>query len=203
MKFAFFQCKTDCLFIQEVLTPEDVHKNLVDPAAVPQTADSTGPAAEDVPSGIALLVPVQQEGQQEEVVPLPFSSVPEEEGEQQPPPLVVAENPQDAPAEPQDHHLPQEEENPIAHPVQSDEEAIEQGGISTADFSPVAVSDPEEAGVHPEAPYPHHYEPYQHPAVETSTSRILPGLTQRPVKYIKPPGLAEDPQEHWNGYSAW
>lgn len=39
--------------------------------------------------------------------------------------------------------------------------------------------------------------------VETSTVRILPGLTQRPVEYLKPPGLAEEVEDHWNGYSAW
>lgn len=32
---------------------------------------------------------------------------------------------------------------------------------------------------------------------------ILPGLTQRPVEYIKPPGLATDKQEHWGGYTNW
>ena len=35
------------------------------------------------------------------------------------------------------------------------------------------------------------------------TIPVLPGLTQRPVKYLRPPGIATDPQEHWNGYSTW
>jgi hypothetical protein len=38
---------------------------------------------------------------------------------------------------------------------------------------------------------------------ETSTLGVLPGLTQRPVEYLKPPGLAEEVEDHWNGYSAW
>jgi hypothetical protein len=32
---------------------------------------------------------------------------------------------------------------------------------------------------------------------------VLPGLTQRPVKYLKPPGIASDPKEHYGGYSTW
>jgi hypothetical protein len=32
---------------------------------------------------------------------------------------------------------------------------------------------------------------------------VLPGLTQRPVKYLKPPGIATDPKEHYGGYSTW
>lgn len=31
----------------------------------------------------------------------------------------------------------------------------------------------------------------------------LPGLTQRPVKYLKPPGIAADPKESTGGYSTW
>lgn len=31
----------------------------------------------------------------------------------------------------------------------------------------------------------------------------LPGLTQRPVKYLKPPGIAADPKESSGGYSTW
>ena len=31
----------------------------------------------------------------------------------------------------------------------------------------------------------------------------LPGLTQKPVKYIHPPGIAAESKEEWNGYSTW
>ena len=40
---------------------------------------------------------------------------------------------------------------------------------------------------------------YQHELHDT----VLPGLTQRPVEYIKPPGLASDKKEHWGGYTTW
>lgn len=42
----------------------------------------------------------------------------------------------------------------------------------------------------------------KYPAITESPS-VLPGLTQKPVKYIKPPGIAIDPKHEWNGYSTW
>lgn len=42
----------------------------------------------------------------------------------------------------------------------------------------------------------------KYPAITESPS-VLPGLTQKPVKYIKPPGIAADPKHEWNGYSTW
>jgi hypothetical protein len=37
----------------------------------------------------------------------------------------------------------------------------------------------------------------------TKKPQVLPGLTQRPIQYLKPPGLAEAEQSNWNGYSTW
>lgn len=39
------------------------------------------------------------------------------------------------------------------------------------------------------------------PAIGSIAS--VPGLTQKPVEYIKPPGIAEKDVRNWNGYSTW
>jgi len=90
---------------------------------------------------------------------------------------------------------------------------LEEGGVSNANFESfppskeitVQEEEKEELGVPISKPvkviasvedYEDNGDYYEHDA-------ILPGLTQRPVEYIKPPGLASDKQEHWGGYTTW
>lgn len=43
----------------------------------------------------------------------------------------------------------------------------------------------------------------KHPKKAVETIGVVPGLTQKPVEYIKPPGIAEKEARNWNGYSTW
>lgn len=49
---------------------------------------------------------------------------------------------------------------------------------------------------------PPNYNKKKHPAI-TKLGTSVPGLTQKPVEYIRPPGIAAEAKEHWNGYTTW
>ena len=147
-------------------------------------------AEEDIPSGIVVVIPVPEAPQEVMTHPSATSDQLTE------PQLVAIEVPQDPGTEISVEFDHEQQQLPAEHREESepDDEEV-QSGVSTADFSPLS------AGYNPEVKETSSYQS----EVETSTagSRILPGLTQAPVKYIKPPGLAEDPEKHWNGYSVW
>lgn len=164
-----------------------MHQNL----AIDEPAD-TSADIQDVPSEVAEVEPVSElVAEHREEIPISFdydSELPS-----------VTEPPQDSVdiAE-----LPSTDEELVEEVISQQQDEIQdvqepETGVSAADFTSVNTEEQQQVDqAHiPEAYYP--------PPSTESSSRVLPGLTQRPVEYIKPPGLADEDDEHWNGYSTW
>lgn len=163
---------------------EDLTKSSVISDLVPETQSGSigDTSAVDEPVGEIIIVKVPGENQEEQViVAVEEVTVTHVQPEQ------VSSDPADEPAA-----------------------VFEEGGIANVDFitgqqesgpeftSDVAFNTEE---IKKYSAYSAAYNRKKNPAVFKQS--ILPGLTQKPIEYIRPPGIAAESKENWGGYSTW